>query len=323
MGALDNSFLRANHWRLGLEYRFLPADKYYVGHVYSPEAIPTPNHLPIRYRIHTLAARVEYAVTDRFEVAMGLPVQTGSESREEDDGTRHAQFATGLGDVAIVGSGWFLNPVAHGNGNVRVGLGFKAPTGSNHVADKFFTPTGVEQRPVDPAIQLGDGGWGGIAQFEAFQSVVRRVSVYASGSYMTNPGLHSNVLFAAPTTGVTHPISMADEYSAHAGLSYFASASGGFSFSLGGRIDGSPVRDLIGGSDTSFRRPGYVVYAEPTVALTMTRGPFALRGHTFSLSVPIAVDQNREVSPLDGVRKRHGGGDLARFLVFLGYTRRF
>jgi len=74
---------------------------------------------------------------------------------------------------------------------------------------------------------------------------------------------------------------------------------------------------------TSFRRPGYVIYAEPTVALTMTRGPFALRGDTFSLSVTVAVHQNRQASTLDMALGRHGGGDFARILIFLGYTRRF
>jgi hypothetical protein len=140
---------------------------------------------------------------------------------------------------------------------------------------------------------------------------------------MANPGLHTNVLSYAPITGATHQVSLADEYSAHAGLSYFASAAGGLSFSLGGRIDGRPAQDLLGAHDTSFRRPGYVVYAEPSVALTMTRGPFALRGHTFTLSVPFAVDQNRQVSPLDALKSKHGGADFARYLVFLGYSRRF
>jgi hypothetical protein len=322
LGALDNSFLRANHWRLGVEYRFLAAEEWYVGHVYTPDAVPGPHHsLPVRYRIHSVAARVEYAITDRIAVQMVLPAQTGTQSHEEDDSTRHATHATGFGDVAIVGSAWLLNPIAHGNGNVRVGLGIKTPTGNNHVADKFFTTTGVEQRPVDPAIQLGDGGWGGIAEFEAFQAIAHRVSAYAAGAYMTNPGLRTNVLYY--TTGATHFVSLADEYSAHAGLSYVALAAGGLSFSLGGRIDGMPVRDLLGASDTSFRRPGYTIYVEPSVALTMTRGPFAFRGHTFSISIPVAVDRNREASSWDSVRGKPGGGDLARFLIFLGYTRRF
>jgi hypothetical protein len=323
LGALDNTFLRANHWRLGLQYRFLPADKFYVGHDYSPERIPTANHLPVRYRIHTVAARVEYAITDRVEVAIGIPFTSGSESREMDDGLRHAVSATGLGDVAVVSSAWLFDPIAHGNGNVRVGLGVKAPTGNNHVSDNFFTATSVERRAVDPAIQPGDGGWGGIVQIEGFQAIRPRLSAYAAGSYLTNPGLHSDALVYQPVTAATHLVSMADEYSAHAGLSYYAWKGGGLSFSLGGRIDGVPVRDFLGGSDTSFRRPGYVIYAEPTLSLTMTRGPFALRGHTFSLGVPFAVDQNRKASTLDVTNGRHGGGDFARFLIFLGYTRRF
>jgi hypothetical protein len=144
-----------------------------------------------------------------------------------------------------------------------------------------------------------------------------------AGSYVSNPSLHTNALVYFPVTAATHFVSVADEYSAHAGLSYYAWKGGGASFSLGGRIDGSPVRDLLGGSDTSFRRPGYVVYVEPSVALTMTRGPFALRGHTFSLSVPVAVDQNRQANTIDMVNAKHGGGDFARYLIFLGYTRRF
>jgi len=323
LGALDNTFLRANHWRLGLLYRFLPADRFYVGHDYSPERIPTPNHLPIRYRIHTLAARVEYAFTDRVEVSIGIPFATGSESREMDDSLRHANYATGFGDIAVVATAWLLDPIAHGKGNVRVGLGVKAPTGNNHIKDKYFTPTGVEQRFVDPAIQPGDGGWGGIFQIEGFTAIRTRISAYAAGSYVTNPGLHSDALLYAPVTSVRRFASISDEYSAHAGLSYYAWSGGGLSFSFGGRIDGVPVRDLLGGSDTSFRRPGYAIYAEPTVSLTMTRGPFALRGHTFSLSVPVAVDQNRQASTLDMALGRHGGGDFARFLLFLGYTRRF
>ena len=318
MGALDNTFLRASHWRLGLQYRFLPADRFYVGHDYSPERIPTANHLPVRYRIHTAVARAEYAITDRVEVAIGVPFTSGSESREMDDSLRHAVYATGFGDIAVVGSAWLFDPIAHGNGNVRIGLGVKTPTGNNHVKDKFFTATGVEQRFVDPAIQLGDGAWGAILQIEGFRAIRTRLSAYAAASYVTNPGLHSNVI-AAPTRFV----SMADEYSAHAGVSYYAWKGGCLSFNFGGRIDGVPVRDLLGGSDTSFRRPGYVIYAEPSLALTMTRGPFALRGRTFSLGVPVAIDQNRQASTLDAALGRHGGGDFARFLIFLGYTTRF
>src|SRR5262245_4386904 len=98
--------------------------------------------MPVRYRIHTVAARVEYAITDRVDVAVGIPFTTGSESREMDDSLRHAVSATGFGDIAVVGSAWLFDPIAHGSGNVRIGLGVKTPTGNNHVKDKWFTAKG-------------------------------------------------------------------------------------------------------------------------------------------------------------------------------------
>ena len=277
--------------------------------------------MPIRYRIHTIAARVEYAISDHLELALSVPAISGTESREEGDGLRHSQSAAGLGDAAVVASAWLLDPLDHGSGNLRIGLGVKAPTGSNTKTDLFFMPSEVQRRPVDPAIQPGDGAWGGILQIEGFRALRGRASAYAAATYLTNPRLHTDVVIQPPTGG-SDLVSVADEYSAHAGLSYLTTPGGGLSLSLGGRIDGVPVRDLLGGSDSSFRRPGYVVYAEPSMSFTMMRGPFALRGHTFSLSVPVAVDQNRKASTFDLVHGRHGGGDFARFLVFVGYSRR-
>ena len=304
-----------------MQYRFLPADRFYVGHHYSPNSIPTPHKLPIRYRISTLGARLEYGVTDRLSLALTVAGATGTESREEDDGLRHTMSATGFGDAALVGTLWLLDPRDHGRGNLAIGLGVKAPTGSYRSSDNFYTATGVERRPVDPAIQPGDGGWGGIAQLQGFQVINHRLAAYAAGSYLTNPSVHTSVIIRPPSGGSDF-VSVADEYSAHAGLSYFALPNGGLSVSLGGRIDGVPVRDLAGGSDTSFRRPGYVKYAEPSISYTLTRNAFSLQGSTFTLSVPIAVDQNREASTFDIAHGRHGGGDFARFLIFLSYTKR-
>lgn len=305
-----------------MQYRFLPADRFYVGHDYSPNSIPTAHKLPIRYRISTLGAHVEYAITNRVDVALSLSGATGSESREEDDGQRHTQSATGLGDASLVGSVWLLDPLDHGRGNLSIGAGVKAPTGGYRLSDTFYTATGVERRWVDPAIQPGDGGWGAILQVEGFQAISNRIVAYGAGNYLMNPRLHTSVMVRPPAGGSDFA-SVADEYSAHAGLSYLAMPNGGLSLSLGGRIDGVPVRDLLGGSDTSFRRPGYVEYVEPAIALTLRRNPFSPQGSTITLSVPVAIDQNREASTFDIAHGKHGGGDFARFLVFLSFSKRF
>jgi hypothetical protein len=61
--------------------------------------------------------RVDYGISDQVELALSVPAASGTESREEDDGLRHSQLATGLGDVAVVASAWLLNPLYHGSGN--------------------------------------------------------------------------------------------------------------------------------------------------------------------------------------------------------------
>src|SRR2546428_127263 len=90
----------------------------------------------------------------------------------------------------------------------------------------------------------------------------------------------------------------------------------GISLSLGGRIDGIPQGDLIGGRDNSCRRPGYSLYLDPGIALR--RGD-----EEFVLSVPVRVHQDFQRSSIDQQRSFTGGGDLAEYLIFLGYTHRF
>src|SRR6266480_1007510 len=90
----------------------------------------------------------------------------------------------------------------------------------------------------------------------------------------------------------------------------------GISLSLGGRIDGIPQGDLVGGRDNSFRRPGYSLYLDPGIALR--RGD-----EEVTLSVPVRVHQDFQRSSIDQQRSFTGGGDLAEYLIFVGYTHRF
>ena len=89
----------------------------------------------------------------------------------------------------------------------------------------------------------------------------------------------------------------------------------GVSVSLGGRIDGIPYHDLIGGSD-GFRRPGYVVFVDPSVAFG--RGP-----GTLTFSTPVRVAQRLAPRQMVKPGGSIGAGDLAKVLVFVGYARRF
>jgi len=91
--------------------------------------------------------------------------------------------------------------------------------------------------------------------------------------------------------------------------------------SLGGRVEGVPVRDLVGGSE-GFRRPGYAVSIEPGVSVMF-------KGWSASLYTPVAVYRNREPSVPDleqaAATGRFNPGDaaFADFLVMFNLTKRF
>jgi hypothetical protein len=197
----------------------------------------------------------------------------------------------------------------------------KVPTGRHNAQSTFYLKTGTEQRTINPAIQLGDGAWGIAMETQAFRRVFKRTAAYVAASYLAdargNPDTHVVAAY-----GVV-PLAATDEYSAHVGLTFDALPRQGLTMSLGGRIDGIPIHNLIENQDSSFRRPGYSVYVEPAWTYTLRRSPLSPIGKTFTLSIPIRVGQNRERSVLDVSHGKYLGGDFAKYLVFLGYTRPF
>ena len=95
----------------------------------------------------------------------------------------------------------------------------------------------------------------------------------------------------------------------------------GLSAFAGGRIEGGPAKDLIGGS-AGYRRPGYAISVEPGVSYVS--GKF-----TFDFTVPIAVERNRIQSYEDIQRTeetgqyRHGDAAFADYLINAAVTYRF
>lgn len=109
-------------------------------------------------------------------------------------------------------------------------------------------------------------------------------------------------------------MSVSDQYLARPGIVVAAPKLRGLTFSFGGRIEGVPVRDLIGKSN-GFRRPGYAIWVEP--------GVFYTRGKdTWTLSAPIAVERNRRRSVTDIIDNRHGDAAFADYVLLVGYARR-
>lgn len=113
-------------------------------------------------------------------------------------------------------------------------------------------------------------------------------------------------------------MSVPDQYMARAGANisiHDLTVSGGM------RMECIPVHDLIGGS-TGFRRPGYVVSAEPGVS-------YQLKKLTAFASVPVALVRSRTQSVPDKIRseltdvRAQGDAAFADYSINIGMAIRF
>jgi hypothetical protein len=241
---------------------------------------------------------------------------------------RFSTQSDGLGDVRVTGNMWLRNPQQRPRSNLLVGLGFDAPTGKKDVEDEFdiFNASAgrieKRRRTVDQSIQPGDGGWGLLVDLFGYVRLTQRSLVYANGFYTLTPQEKSGV-----ATFRSNPfeaeMSISDSYLARAGVEYAAPVPliDELTLSLGARIEGVPVRDLIGGSD-GFRRPGYAVSIEPGVAAHFGNW-------SANLYAPFAIRRDRQRSVPDmqwsassGVF-RAGDAAFADYTVMLSVTRQF
>lgn len=165
--------------------------------------------------------------------------------------------------------------------------------------------------PVDQSIQLGDGGVGMITELNAFYALSKKVSMYSNFYYLVNPRETNGVSTArggTPSSAAvsygSNVMSVPDQYMARAGANISISK---FTLGAGVRIEGVPVKDLVGGSN-GFRRPGYIVSADPSLS-------FRTKKLTAFLNVPVALERNRLQSVPDkirtGITKSYYIGDAA------------
>src|SRR5262249_33709871 len=109
--------------------------------------------------------------------------------------------------------------------------------------------------------------------------------------------------------------SVPDQYMTRFGFQYTIWPEGGLALSLGGRFEGVPVKDLIGGSD-GFRVAGYAVSIEPGISWTWKK-------NAFTFSAPVAVLRHDEDSTYNQRLGTKGAGGFADFLILASYQRRF
>lgn len=175
-----------------------------------------------------------------------------------------------------------------------------------------------------PRLSASDGGWGIIVQVQAFRRLTDRLFFTGSASYMFTPEEQSGTeftiadvpAFAAFIRPENRYNTIADQYTARAGLSYLLVPARGINTYLGMRIEGLPAADLIGG-DMGWRRPGYTISWEPGISWTSGRNSVAL-------NVPIALYRNRVRSEVEKVLGRPGGDSaFADYSILLNYSYAF
>lgn len=305
----DSGFLDRGRWQLSVGFRKQRSHRHFVGTEEQKQRAALGTEVVNNVYLYDVA--LTYAVNRRFNVTVAVPFQRATRRRGSSEQIFHS---VGFGDTTVMGRMWLHRPPAESGQNISFGIGVKIPTGRASVTDTVPGPRGPVTQNVDQSIQLGDGGWGIPLDIQAYKQI-GRTTLYASATYLLNPRDTNGV-----QTGRGRPseaiMSVADQYLARVGVSRPIPRTRRFAVTLGWRIEGVPVRDLIGKSN-GFRRPGYGMSIEP--GLQYFRGR-----DTWSIAVPIAAGRNRKRSVSD-ILVGNPGGDaaFADYLILAGYSHRF
>jgi hypothetical protein len=239
-------------------------------------------------------------------------------------GNRFATNSFGIGDARVSGYRWMFDPKIAHKGNIQLGLGIKLPTGNYNYQDYFHTKVtdSLVLGPVDQSIQPGDGGTGLTFELNSFYNFSHKLGVYGSFFYLANPRevngtstTRGGVASAAAKKYNTDVMSVPDLFMVRTGASYMVQH---FNFSGGVRWEALPSKDIIGGSK-GFRRPGYIMSAEPAVT-------YVAKKISVNITVPFALVRNRTQSDADKRQTadtgafKQGDAAFADYLISAGLT---
>jgi hypothetical protein len=314
----------AKGWELNLNNRYFKSYKHFVGTEEQKQRIEQgSNVINHAYELDITATRT---INLRWSLAMTLPIMSFKRSSlyEHNSSGRHSTSSFGIGDARFSAYRWMFDPKTSHKGNVQLGLGIKLPTGGYNYQDYFYTAKtdSMILGPVDQSIQPGDGGTGLSFELNSFYNFTHKLGVYGSFFYLANPRevngtstARGGVASAKAKKYNTDVMSVPDLFMTRAGVSYMVKK---FNFAGGVRVEGLPSKDIIGGS-RGFRRPGYIISAEPSVT-------YVAKKISFNLALPFALKRDRTQSDADkretidtGTHKQ-GDAAFADYLISVGMT---
>src|SRR5246127_2696335 len=298
---------------ISVGYRVYNSYKHYIGTVYQVQR--QIKHNAVVNHVNLFEMDLNYQITPRLSAIATIPAL---------EATRHGQSSPlnvyrsgGIGDVTVGVQSWVWRPPTESHGNIAFSAQLKLPTGIND-AKGTTTKNGVSKvQPFDESIQPGDGTWGFSLATEAYREFWLHTTGYFTGSWLFSPQDTTGVLTFRPAPG-ENVVSATDQYLWRGGFSRPVTGVKplrGLALSIGGRMEGVPVRDAFGSSN-GFRRPGYVISIEP--GMMYEHGRWGLYA-----SGPWAMERNRKTSVTDLANHTHGDAAFADYTVIAGMSRSF
>lgn len=313
-------------WEFNVNNRYYKSFRHFIGTKEQKQRVELGTD--VINHSYTLDLTPTYHLNKWWSFSLDVPVLANSRSSlyEHDRKTRHLTHSFGMGDIRLTAYRWIIDPARMSKGNIQVGLGIKLATGDYNYQDFFYKNDSTSLLgPVDQSIQLGDGGTGFTAEINAYYNFSKRFSSYANLYYLANPREQNGTSTsrgAAPSASSilyqSSTMSVPDQYLVRVGFNYAVKS---LMISLGARDECLPVHDLIGGSG-GFRRPGYIISAEPGLT-------YNFKKMSIYAFVPVALVRNRTQSVPDKIKTARTGvysqGDaaFADYTINVGFTSRF
>lgn len=323
----DHNLDTAANWQFSVNGRYYKSFRHYVGATYQKQRQVLGNE--VINNAYTMDMAIYRILNPRWSLMLDLPISANARSQTYLQNGIYHRFSThafGAGDIRFAVYRWLVDPVKMPKGNLQVGLGLKFATGDDNVQDYFKTSDSTKTYgPVDQSIQLGDGGTGITLELNGYYNFSHRVGLYGNFFYLSNPrdqngisNAHGATPSASSIANGSNIMSVPDQYLVRAGVSLQFDR---LNISAGLRDDCLPVHDLIGASD-GFRRPGFIISAEPGVTYVFNK--ISLYSY-----VPIALVRNRTQSVPDKITTAltgvytHGDAAFANCVVNIGANIRF
>jgi hypothetical protein len=322
---LDNGYIDSK-WLLNINTRYFKSYMDYRG----KESLETPEANQAIVKSYSTDISFGRILDRGWSLNLSIPITTNSREASIEHGgpntTRHTTRSFGINDIRFVVYKWIRIPKPTQKWNIQAGLGIKLPNGDYEFKDYFYrNDTTRVLAPVNPSIQLGDGGTGIIAELNSYYFISRMFSLYGNIYYLFNPREQNGVSTTHGRTPTNVQIqsgsveaSVADQFSWRLGANANFNRVG---LSLGIRDEGIPVYDVFGGSNGT-RRAGSNVSVEPGIIYRFkTAAVYAyipvFISHEVKQNVP-----DKKASEITGVYLSSPGGS-GDYMVFMGVQFRF